>query len=45
MDVSFSGVILNHNESERMYHLLKAYTFLIATLEDDYFGINTEICF
>ena len=34
MAVSFSGVILNNNESRRMYCLLKASTFLIAALED-----------
>ena len=31
---SFSGVILNNRESSRMYHLVSAYTFLIAALED-----------
>ena len=33
MAVSFSGVILNNNESRRMYHSLKASTFLISALE------------
>ena len=32
--VSFPGVILNNNESKRMYHSPKASTFLIAALED-----------
>ena len=31
---SFSGVILNNNESSRMYYLLRASTFFIAALED-----------
>ena len=31
---SFSGVILNNREPCRIYHLVIASTFLIATLED-----------
>ena len=32
MAVFFSGVILNNKESRRMYHSLKASTFLTAAL-------------
>ena len=34
MAVSFSGIILNNKESRRMFHSLKASTFLIAVVED-----------
>ena len=31
--VSFSGVIINNSESNKMYHPANVSTFLIATLE------------
>ena len=34
MAISFSGVILNNNESKRIYCSLKTSTFLVAALED-----------
>ena len=43
--VSFSGVILNNNESNRMYLSANVSTFLIAALEvGDLFVTNIDKC-